>query len=435
MKSILIRAEDKNIWEKRSTIIPSDLENIIKETGAGAFIEKSDKRFFKESQYVKAGARKTDGMEDGGVIFGVKEIPTEKILDNKIYLYFSHTIKAQRENMQMLKRIINSGSTLIDYEKITDAEGRRLVFFGPFAGDAGAIDILWLMGENWKAKGLETPFSQIKQALEYDSVSDAKEKISHIGELIEKEGLPEELCPMVFGILGYGNVSKGAQQILECLPVEHIEPENLEKFFNEKNFDKHKVYVSIFKEEDLAEPAGDFDFDLKDYYQHPDKYHPKFKKYLPYISILINATYWETRYPRFVTWDDLKMRQAAQNLRLQGIADITCDAGGSIECNVRTTDSGMPAYRVFPETKTVEDGHKGNGIVLLAVDNLPCELPKDSSEFFSNSLRPFVPGILQADYSKPLTESGLPEEIKRAVIVYNGKLTPDYQYLEKHLGG
>jgi len=227
MKRILIRAEDKNIWEKRSPIIPADLENIVKETGAEAFIEKSDKRFFAEQEYVKAGTRETTGMEKGDVIFGVKEIPVEKILDKKIYLYFSHTIKAQKENMEMLKRIIDSGSTLIDYEKITDAEGRRLIFFGPFAGDAGAIDIIWLMGENWRAKGLETPFGRIKQALEYNSVADAKEKISRIGTLIEKEGLPEELCPMVFGVLGYGNVSKGAQQILECLPVQQIEPDNL----------------------------------------------------------------------------------------------------------------------------------------------------------------------------------------------------------------
>ncbi len=433
MKNILIRAEDKNIWERRAAITPADLKFIVEETGGTAFIEKSDKRFFKEQEYVKAGARETEGMDAGDVIFGVKEIPVEKILDNKIYLFFSHTIKAQKENMAMLRRIIESGSTLIDYEKITDDLGRRLVFFGPYAGDAGAIDILWLMGEHWQNRGIETPFSQIKQARNYISVADAKEKIKLVGGMIKKEGLPEELCPMVFGILGYGNVSKGAQQILGCLPAENIRPDELEAFFKNGKFDRNKIYISIFKEENLAQPDGDFSFDLQDYYQHPEKYGPKFTKYLPYISVLVNATYWEKRYPKFVTWNDLKELKETGNIRLQGIADITCDIGGSIECNVKTTDSGMPAYRVFPETKTAEDGHKGDGIVLLAVDNLPCELPKDSSEFFSNSLRPLIPGILQADYLKPLAESGLPDEVKRAVIVYNGKLTADFQYLEKHL--
>ena len=120
MKNILIRAEDKNIWERRTTITPADLKSIVEETGSTAFIEKSDKRFFKEQEYVNAGAQETEGMDAGDVIFGVKEIPIEKILDNKIYLFFSHTIKAQKENMPLLKRISESGSTLIDYEKIAD---------------------------------------------------------------------------------------------------------------------------------------------------------------------------------------------------------------------------------------------------------------------------------------------------------------------------
>ena len=120
-------------------------------------------------------------------------------------------------------------------------------------------------------------------------------------------------------------------------------------------------------------------------------------------------------------------------MKLQGIADITCDTHGSIECNVKSTDSDMPAYRVAPHEKTIHDGHIGEGIVLLAVDNLPCELPHDSSTFFSNQLRPFIPAILGADDSQPLDASGLPPEIRRAVIVYNGRLTPGFAYLAEHL--
>lgn len=433
MKSLLIRAEDKNIWERRSAIVPGDLKSILAETDARAYIEKSEKRFFREEEYIRAGAKECSGMEQGEVIFGVKEIPVEKILDNKTYLFFSHTIKGQKENMPLLKRIMDSASTLIDYEKITDDSGRRLVFFGPYAGDAGAIDILWLMGEYWQSKGWQTPLSQIKQARYYDSVQDAKDKISKIGEQIAKEGLPDEISPLIFGVLGYGNVSKGAQNILNCLPVQQLEPDELEAFVNAGHFDRHKIYIAVFKEEDLVEPATDFKFELQDYYRHPEKYRPKFKKYLPYISVLINATYWESRYPRFVTWDDLKELDEKGQLHLQGIADITCDVGGSIECNIKSTDTGMPAYRVFPKTRSVEDGHKGEGIVLLAVDNLPAELPKDASEFFSKQLQPWVPGVLKADFSKPLANSGLPKELQRAVIVYKGRITPDYKYLEKYL--
>jgi alpha-aminoadipic semialdehyde synthase len=127
------------------------------------------------------------------------------------------------------------------------------------------------------------------------------------------------------------------------------------------------------------------------------------------------------------------MTESTPTLKLSGIADITCDTGGSIECNVKSTDSDMPAYRVDPVAKTIMDGHLGEGIVLLAVDNLPCELPKDSSLFFSNQLKPFIPGMLMANYDSSLDASGLPPEIKRAVIVYNGQLTRDYEYLNRYL--
>jgi len=142
MKTILIRAEDKNRWERRAPIVPADLAEVIRETGAHAFVERSDKRFFQQAEYEAAGAAPCDSMAPGDVIFGVKEIPVEKILEKKTYVFFSHTIKGQEGNMDLLRKIMDSHATLIDYEKITDAKDRRLVYFGPFAGDAGAIDIL-----------------------------------------------------------------------------------------------------------------------------------------------------------------------------------------------------------------------------------------------------------------------------------------------------
>ncbi len=434
MKALLIRAEDKNIWERRSTLVPSDLEKIHGQVQIKSFIEESDKRFFSEEAFNHAGAESCTGMEQGDIIFGVKEIPEEKILDKKVYLYFSHTIKGQQENMSMLRRILNSGSTLIDYEKITDKQGRRKVFFGPYAGDAGAIDILWLLGEKWKKAGITTPFAEVKQALHYESVEDAKEKLSQIGTKLKENGFPAEAGPVFVGILGYGNVSKGAQHIFECFPHEYITPEELISFAQSGQAKNNKIYVTVFKEEHLVEHKQNEKFQLQDYYDHPENYQSRFKHYLPYLTILVNATYWETRYPKFVTWDNLhELFSREANPRLSAIADITCDVNGSVECNVKSTGSGMPAYRVFPLQRTTEDGHVGDGIILLAVDNLPAELPKDASEFFSRNLMPFVPGIMKADFDKPLHESGLPDEIKRAVIVYNGTLTKDFEYLKEAL--
>ncbi|HES58997.1 MAG TPA: hypothetical protein ENO18_01080, partial [Caldithrix sp.] len=152
------------------------------------------------------------------------------------------------------------------------------------------------------------------------------------------------------------------------------------------------------------------------------------------ITIIINATFWDRRYPRFVTWKALEELYKIQpKMKLQGIADITCDVNGSIECNVKTTDSGSPAYLIDPITKRFHMGYKGAGIVMLAVDNLPAELPNDASTFFSNQLKKYVVNILKADYKKNLEQSGLHEDIKKAVIVWNGKLCPDYKYLQESL--
>ncbi len=434
MNSLLIRAEDKNIWEKRAAIVPDDLQLILEETGAQAYIEKSEKRFFTGASYETAGAKACEGMEQGDVIFGVKEIPEEKILDDKTYIFFSHTIKGQPSGMPLLRKIMAANATLIDYEKITDDKNRRLIYFGRYAGDAGAIDILHLMGEYWDHHGIDTPFKACRAAHQYASVADAKEHISKIGETIKKQGLPEKLVPMVIGVLGYGNVSGGAQQILDCLPTQRIAPCDLNAFVEKGQFDSKTVYVSVFKEEDLVKNKEGRAFELQEYYDHPERFESIFEQYMPSISVLVNAVYWEKRYPRFVTWENLqRLYETHPDPRFCGIADITCDTHGSIECNVKSTDSGMPAYLVDPLSRAVTDGHKGDGIVVLAVDNLPCEIPNDSSTFFSNQLRPFVGNILKADYKTSLDASGLCPEIKKAVIVYNGELTPGFEYLRKLL--
>jgi saccharopine dehydrogenase (NAD+, L-lysine-forming) len=132
--------------------------------------------------------------------------------------------------MPLLQRIIDSGSTLIDYEKITDEQGRRLIYFGPYAGDAGAIDILSLMGEHWADKGIDTPFAAVRRAHQYDSVRSGQGAPGRNRRTIRRDGLPRELCPFTIGILGYGNVSKGAQQIFDCLPTERIAADDINEF-------------------------------------------------------------------------------------------------------------------------------------------------------------------------------------------------------------
>jgi alanine dehydrogenase len=434
MKILLIRAEDKNVWERRAPLVPKDLKEVVEKTGVKAYLQKSEKRVFPEDDYVIAGAQVCDDMNPGEVILGIKEIPEEKLLDHKVYVFFSHTIKGQKENMPMLKKIVQGGSTLIDYERVTDSQGNRRIFFGNYAGHAGTLNILHLMGEYWKHHGVTTPFALGKRAMDYGSVEEAQHHMVEIGHDIERHGLNDKLNPLVIGILGYGNVAKGVQEMLNCLPVEFIAPEKLPGFYEKGGVDSDKVYVSVFREEHLVRHRKNSLFDLQDYYQHPKNYQADLEKYLPFLSILINAIYWDSRYPRLVTWDSLRrLYEGPDAPKLCGIADITCDVGGSIECNVKTTNSGMPAYLCNPMDRSITDGHKGEGVVLLAIDNLPAEIPNDSSRFFSNQLKAFVGNLVNADYGKPLEKSGLDPEMQRAVIVYKGELTSPYKNLEHYI--
>ena len=433
MQSLLIRAEDKNPWERRTPLVPDDLRELKSQTGAALYVQRSEKRFFEEAEYQRVGAEISEDMTPGEVILGIKEIPKEKLLKERTYCFFSHTIKGQAGNMPLLRQLMNDGSTLIDYERIVDEQNKRLVYFGRYAGDAGALDILSIMGRRRERQGLHTPLAKCRPAVEYASVQEGKDHLQSIAREIREQGLPGELGPLVIAVLGYGNVSSGAQQVLDCLPVQRIAPRELRSLAERGQLDPQGIYLTIFQEQDLVRPKQGA-FDLQDYYAHPEHYESCFHEYLPCISILVNAIYWDKRYPRFVRWEDLEgLFNAETAPKLSGIADISCDVGGAIECNVKTTDTGQPTYVVHPLTRQVSDGYTGEGIVVLAVDNLPAEIPNDSSTFFSKQLKAFLPSLLGADFRGALEDSGLCPELQRAVIVYKGKLTPSYQYLENFL--
>lgn len=427
-KIIGIRKEDKSIWEVRSPLIPIHVKELKDKFGIKTIVESFDKRAFSDSNYLLNGAEISANLDKCKVIFGVKEVPIEKIIPNKIYVFFAHVIKGQPYNMSMLKNLIEKGCTLIDYECIKDKTEKRLVFFGRFAGYAGIIDALHGLGKRLKAIGYSNLLEHVKPAYEYHDVVAAKDAIEIIGNEIKNFGLPKEFSPYVFGFTGYGNVSTGAQEIFDLLPFEEVHPENL------KNIDKSdnkKLYKVIFREEHMVKPSHpENSFDLFDYFKHPEKYIPRFEEFLPFLSVIINAVYWDERYPRLVSIDYLK-KNPKQKLML--ISDISCDINGSIQITKKATKSDNPAYVYNPYTDEITDGYAGEGIVNLAVDNLPTELPRDSSTEFSRSLMPFVDGIVSIDLDKPFDEAGFPEEIKKAVIVYKGELTPNYEYLKKYL--
>lgn len=429
-----IRREDMYAWERRAPVVPSDAALLQSEHGLEVVAQSSPKRVFTDDDYRRAGVEVVDDLSSCPVIFGIKEIPIPVLEPGKTYVFFSHTIKGQPYNMPMLRKILDRGCTLIDYEKVTDDAGRRLIFFGNYAGLAGVIETLWTFGRRLAWEGVENPFEGLKRALDYPSLDAAKDALREIGERIETEGLPQQIAPLVIGIAGYGNVSRGAQEILALLPVEEVLPEDLANLRNGGTASNRVVYKVVFKEEHLAEPlTAGASFDLQEYYTHPERYRGVFDRHLPHLDVLMNCIYWEPQYPRLVTKEKIREMTAAPGRRLRVIGDVSCDVEGAVECTVEATQPDDPIYVYDPVRDEAIHGVAGNGPVIMAVEILPSELPRESSTYFSGVLKRYIPAIAGADYSGTFAACDLPPEIKRAVIAYRGELTPDYRYLEPYL--
>lgn len=430
-----VRREDINQWERRTPLVPEHVRFLHQEHGIDTVVQHSEIRAFADEDYARAGAHVQEDLSSAALIFGIKEIPPQLLEEGKTYVFFAHVIKGQRSNMPMLKEMLRKKCQLIDYEKVVDDRGRRLIFFGRFAGLAGMIDSLWAFGRRLRTEGMETPFTRVRQAYQYADLLEAKREISSVGDQIKAEGLPNRLVPLVCGFAGYGNVSQGAQEIFDLLPFQEISPHDLLSLSGRQDLSPHFLYKVVFREEDMVSPLAATDqFQLQDYYDHPEKYRSVFHDFLPHLTIVVNGAYWDQRYPRLMTKADLRRLYAQdKGPRLRVVGDVSCDVDGGVEFTVKATDPGNPVYVYNPLEDTVQDGWEGAGPVVMAVYNLPCELARESSAYFSQILKGFVPEIVRADYSGPLEACRLPAPIKRALIVYQGELTPDYCYLEKHL--
>jgi saccharopine dehydrogenase (NAD+, L-lysine-forming) len=428
LNRIGLRKEEK-AFETRVPLIPNHVRFLHDKYGIEFILEPSNQRAFSEDEYnIEVKSLKGSGVP---VVIGIKEMPIDIFEKDIVYIFFSHTIKGQTNNMPMLKRIIDVGATLIDYERVVDENNRRLIYFGNWAGMAGISETLRILGERLESLGIKpNPFAGMKPTLEIREVDELKEEFQLLGTRIKEQGLPEEITPFVIGFAGYGNVSKGAQEIFDILPHKTVSPESLDLLPPES----YLLYKCVFKEEHMVKPKDPTaKFDLKDYYTHgKTKYTGVFHKYIPHLTVLMNCIYWTNKYPRLVTLDFIRNHWKSEDRKLQIIGDISCDIKGAIELTVHCTSADKPAFTYLIDEDKAELGVKGKGPVIVAVDNLPCELPRESSTSFSKTLLDFIPALANADFTAPFSNLDLPREIKDAVIVYRGKLTEKFQYLEQY---
>jgi len=435
LNTIAIRKENIELTEKRSPLSPEHIAALVEKQGIQVLLEPWQRRHFSDATFARSGAVVQEDLCDANIIFGVKEIPIEDLPENQAAVFFSHTIKGQSYNMPLLQAVLDKNVTLIDYEKVTDAQGRRLIFFGPFAGMVGAINSIWLLGQRLLLEGISNPFEPVQQANQYASLADIKMVFEQVNQSIQNDGLPDTGKPWVIVITGNGTVSKGAQEIINLLPVQPLSPKEFRQKQADGSLATNVLYTVLVDCDEFVQPldAGT-NFEWADYFAHPEKYKARFADILADTTVLINGIYWDRQYPKLVTKADIRAlyeKDTQPNLRV--IADVTCDVEGSVECNLKSTASDNPVYVYDAFEQTIEDGIAGQGPVILAVDKLPSELPGEATQFFADSLMPYVAELAAVDFTRSFDELEMPAPFKRAIIAHQGALAPDFKYLQAYL--
>lgn len=436
--------ESGSKWERRAPLTPSHCARLLHSVGRvdgvdRIIVQPCTKRIHPDAQYEDVGCEISEDLSDCGLILGIKQPKLENILPDRAYAFFSHSHKAQPENMPLLDKVLSQRVSLYDYELIVGENGKRLLAFGTYAGRTGMIDFLRGLGERFLNLGYSTPFLSLGSSYMYSSLSAAKAAVIAVGEEISTSGLPSAISPLVFVFTGSGNVSQGAQEILRLLPHTFVDPSELHKLvestknvpnsskgskFSRQNF---QVFACVVTSKDMVapkDPAKHFDKD--DYYAHPELYYPVFhEKIAPYATCIVNCMYWEKRFPRLLT--NKQMKELKLNLnRLVGVADITCDIGGSIECLKRATPIECPFFRYDPLTGSYHEDMNGEGVIFLAVDNLPTEVAKEATKHFGDVLSQFLGSMASSKGPEDL----LPP-IRKACIAHKGELTTLYGYIKR----
>lgn len=430
-----VRREDKNVWERRVPLTPKHVETLLQNgVVKKVVVQPSTIRCYDDRAYEEAGAEINEDLSEAATICAVKEVPGQLLIPERSYMFFSHTIKAQSYNMPLLDTILQKNVRLFDYERIVNTDG-RMVKFGPYAGFAGMIDTLHGLGLALLTRGYATPFLHLSMSKEYSSLDVARADLREIGEQIRKRGLPGECCPLTIAITGAGSVSNAAQQILHLLPCKYVEVDDLPKIWNQRTKDHHHIYVVVVRSKDMVVPVDPSKrFSSKDYYQNPNDYKPVFhEKVAPYIRCLINGMYWEPRFPRLLTTVQARELVKENRFPLLALGEITCDVGGSIEFFVKATTIQNPFYVYDIKTDAVMEMHQfnGKGIIILGVDHIPAEFPKESSTDFGDGLVPLIERVAVSDGSSSLDKQmeQMGPEIFNSMITCKGQLTPNFKYI------
>jgi alanine dehydrogenase len=399
MITIGLLREGKIPADNRVALTPAQCKWIQKNAPEiRVLVQSSPDRCYSDKEYHSAGVEVRDELGDCDILFGIKEVPVKDLLPRKTYLFFSHTKKQQAYNQRMFRTIVERQITLIDYECLEHDDGQRILGFGFFAGVVGAHNGILSYGQRTGRYQLERVYRQ-----------------RSFRELIHTYfGL--RLPEIKVVVTGSGRVAHGALEVMNLLEIVEVEPDE----FLERSF--HYPVFTQLKGASLYAHARTREYHRDEFHQHPEDYRCKFLPFAATADILINGVYWDRDMPRLFEWHDL----AADSFRIRTIADITDDREGSVPCNLGDASMEAPVYGVDRISRERTAAYLPGSIDVMAVGNLPNELPRDASRYFGEQLIKHVLNDLLRGGSAI---------IDRATMVRQGALTEPYRYLAEYAKG
>lgn len=401
MKVGILR-EGKMPQDKRVPLTPEQcIEAQQKFPNVSILVQPSPIRSFKDEEYSNLGIELSEDLSGCDILMGVKEVRIQDFIEGKIYLLFSHTIKKQKYNRKLLQTALEKNIQLVDYEVLTNKEGFRIIGFGRFAGLVGAYN-------GFRAFGFRKKLFELKPA---HQCTDLVEMYSELNKI--------KLPPIKIAFTGDGRVAGGVLEVLEHLKIERV---SAEEFLNEKKVAK-PVYSQLLPGNYVQRKDGNT-FDLMHFFNHPEMYKNAFQPFSKTTDLLIASAFWHPKAPVLFTAEEMKQ----DDFRISVISDITCDIEGSIPSTKKASTIDDPFYDYNPETGELEPAFSNKkNISVQAVDNLPCELPKDASlDFGKNLIEKVFPSLFGEDVD------GI---VERASITKQGKLTERFSYLKDFVDG
>ncbi|UOQ53735.1 NAD(P)-dependent oxidoreductase [Hymenobacter cellulosivorans] len=395
-----IICEGKNPPDKRVPLTPKKcVEAQTTFPGLTIVVQESPVRSYSDQEYRDLGIQVSPDVSQCDILMGVKEVPVAQLIPDKTYMFFSHTVKKQPANRELLRAVLRKNITLIDYELLTNGNGERIVAFGRYAGIVGAYNGLLSYGR-------KHDLYRLKPAYQCVDMDDMQEEFFKV----------KKLPPIKIAVTGSGRVAQGALEVLDRMGIRRV------SVYDYLYLDfKEPVYAQLRSSDYNARLDGRV-WDTPDFHRNPHLYKSTFDKFLPVTDLLIACAYWHPTAPKLFTEEDTRQ----PSFRINTIADVTCDVNGSIPCTKRSSSIQHPLFDYNPQTGELEEpcSRPGN-ITMMAVDNLPCELPRNASRDFGRQLLDTVfPHLLSDDAD---------EVIERATIVRGGQLTERYLYLSDYV--